>query len=174
MRFLSRILAFLNGLYVCRVKISCGPEDPFLFALPSLLSPWSEVLQPPAGSAWLSGHRAESCWAHVPLTLSHRRGSTKLTSPPLPSSGCRLSLLGDHELLHFLAIAKLSLLCPAPSPLPTLLSLSLHLISDSPFCPHTQVVATTVMLERKLPRCLWPRSGICGREYGLGDRWFLR
>ncbi|XP_074123789.1 transient receptor potential cation channel subfamily V member 5 isoform X2 [Sminthopsis crassicaudata] len=37
-----------------------------------------------------------------------------------------------------------------------------------------QVVATTVMLERKLPRCLWPRSGICGREFGLGDRWFLR
>lgn len=37
-----------------------------------------------------------------------------------------------------------------------------------------QVVATTVMLERKLPRCLWPRSGIFGGEYGLGDRWFLR
>ncbi|XP_078507348.1 transient receptor potential cation channel subfamily V member 6-like [Lissotriton helveticus] len=39
---------------------------------------------------------------------------------------------------------------------------------------RTQVVAASVMLERKIPHCLWPRSGICGKAYGLGDKWYLR
>ncbi|XP_078539537.1 transient receptor potential cation channel subfamily V member 6-like [Lissotriton helveticus] len=39
---------------------------------------------------------------------------------------------------------------------------------------RTQVVATTVMLERKLPRWLWPRSGFNGMEYGMGNRWYIR
>lgn len=37
-----------------------------------------------------------------------------------------------------------------------------------------QVVATVLMVERRLPRCLLPRLGICGPSYGLKDAWYLR
>ncbi|XP_078510241.1 transient receptor potential cation channel subfamily V member 6-like [Lissotriton helveticus] len=39
---------------------------------------------------------------------------------------------------------------------------------------RAQVVAATIKLERKLPRSLWPRSGISGKVYGLGDNQYLR
>ncbi|XP_048411255.2 transient receptor potential cation channel subfamily V member 6-like isoform X2 [Stegostoma tigrinum] len=39
---------------------------------------------------------------------------------------------------------------------------------------RAQVASTTLLLERRLPRCLFPRLGICGKEYGLGDSWYLR
>nr|XP_023648528.1 transient receptor potential cation channel subfamily V member 6-like [Paramormyrops kingsleyae] len=38
----------------------------------------------------------------------------------------------------------------------------------------TQLVATILMLERRLPRCLWPRMGVNGADYNLGDCWYLR
>ncbi|ROI36424.1 Transient receptor potential cation channel subfamily V member 5 [Anabarilius grahami] len=39
---------------------------------------------------------------------------------------------------------------------------------------RTQVVATTLMLERRLPLRLWPRLGVCGLAFGLGECWYLR
>lgn len=78
--------------------------------------------------------------------------------------------------LSFLVVAEL--LSPAQCPLLSCPSQSVfpsqHPAPDITSFPHAQVVATMVMLERKLPRCLWPRSGICGLKYGMGDRWFLR
>uniref|UniRef100_A0A8C4S622 Transient receptor potential cation channel subfamily V member 6-like n=1 Tax=Erpetoichthys calabaricus TaxID=27687 RepID=A0A8C4S622_ERPCA len=37
-----------------------------------------------------------------------------------------------------------------------------------------QVVATIIMLERRLPRWMWIRFGICGKQYGLENKWYLR
>lgn len=37
-----------------------------------------------------------------------------------------------------------------------------------------QVVASVLMLERRLPRSLLPRFGKCGLNYGLKDAWYLR
>ncbi|XP_067914778.1 transient receptor potential cation channel subfamily V member 6-like [Heterodontus francisci] len=39
---------------------------------------------------------------------------------------------------------------------------------------RAQVAATTLLLERRLPRCLFPRLGICGRKYGFGENWYIR
>ncbi|XP_075122815.1 transient receptor potential cation channel subfamily V member 6-like [Leptodactylus fuscus] len=40
---------------------------------------------------------------------------------------------------------------------------------------HAQIAATTVMLERIIPNCLWPRSGIPGELIGLeSGKWYFR
>ncbi|XP_039619685.1 transient receptor potential cation channel subfamily V member 6-like isoform X2 [Polypterus senegalus] len=39
---------------------------------------------------------------------------------------------------------------------------------------RAQVVATILMLERRLPRWMWTRFGICGKQYGLESKWYLR
>ncbi|XP_038629714.1 transient receptor potential cation channel subfamily V member 6 [Scyliorhinus canicula] len=39
---------------------------------------------------------------------------------------------------------------------------------------RAQVVATTILLERRLPKCIWPRIGIHGANFGLGNNWYLR
>ncbi|XP_051889310.1 transient receptor potential cation channel subfamily V member 6-like [Pristis pectinata] len=39
---------------------------------------------------------------------------------------------------------------------------------------RAQVVATVLLLERRLPTCLFPRLGICGKKYGFGDSWYMR
>ncbi|KAG2469902.1 TRPV6 protein, partial [Polypterus senegalus] len=39
---------------------------------------------------------------------------------------------------------------------------------------RAQVVATIIMLERRLPRWMWTRFGICGKQYGLENKWYLR
>ncbi|KAF3700621.1 Transient receptor potential cation channel subfamily V member 5 [Channa argus] len=39
---------------------------------------------------------------------------------------------------------------------------------------RTQVAATILMLERRLPRRLVPRLGICGLKYAPKDHWYLR
>ncbi|XP_078393820.1 transient receptor potential cation channel subfamily V member 6-like, partial [Cetorhinus maximus] len=39
---------------------------------------------------------------------------------------------------------------------------------------RAQVVATTILLERRLPKWMWPRIGIHGVNFGLGNSWYLR
>ncbi|KAJ1175345.1 hypothetical protein NDU88_000633 [Pleurodeles waltl] len=38
---------------------------------------------------------------------------------------------------------------------------------------RAQVAAAAIMMEHRLPKCLWHRSGFSGKEYGLEDRWYI-
>ncbi|XP_043935646.1 transient receptor potential cation channel subfamily V member 5-like [Protopterus annectens] len=79
--------------------------------------------------------------------------------------------------MYVITYTTFALLCPV-----VLLNLLIAMMADTYFRVmkaqeqlwRVQVVATTVLLERKMPKFLWPRTGICGKEYGLGDHWYLR
>uniref|UniRef100_UPI00358F9C98 transient receptor potential cation channel subfamily V member 5-like isoform X2 n=1 Tax=Myxine glutinosa TaxID=7769 RepID=UPI00358F9C98 len=49
-----------------------------------------------------------------------------------------------------------------------------HIANEQDELWIAQVAATTILLERRLPRWLCPRVGNPGLKYGLGERWFLR
>ena len=84
-KFLRRMFVFLSSLHICRVRIF---HSPLLFALPTFLILRARSPHLPQDWPGLDARSlGEVSWGSRPITLSCRKGVTKLM-PPTSAQGC--------------------------------------------------------------------------------------
>ncbi|KAF7226906.1 transient receptor potential cation channel subfamily V member 6 [Nothobranchius furzeri] len=116
-----------------------------------------------------------------PLSLSQYRSFPLALYSQFELSVSMIDLPMDNSIqippINQVILAAFSVICCT-----LLLNLLIAMMSDTQWRVaqerdelwRTQVVATTLMVERRLPRCLWCQIGVCGLTYGLKERWYLR